>query len=50
MAYAFCCAQDVLMAKNKQVQKLEDTLADLKQAYAKTIKVYEVTRKAHNSD
>jgi HPt (histidine-containing phosphotransfer) domain-containing protein len=33
--------EDVLMAKNNQVQQLEDTLADLKQAYAKVIEMYE---------
>jgi len=33
--------EDVLMAKNKQVQKLEDLLADLKQRYISTIEMYE---------
>jgi len=40
--------EDVLMAKNKQVQKLEDTLADLKQAYAKVIQLYETKMAEHN--
>lgn len=33
--------EDVLMAKNKQIQKLEDTLADNKQRYAHAITLYE---------
>lgn len=40
--------EDVLMAKNKQVQKLEDSLADLKQAYAKTTQLYETKLAEHN--
>lgn len=40
--------EDVLMAKNKQVQKLEDSLADLKQAYANTINVYEEKLAEHS--
>lgn len=31
--------EDVLMAKNKQVQRLEDNLADLKHGYSKMIQV-----------
>jgi hypothetical protein len=33
--------EDVLMSKNKQVQRLEDSLDKLKQKYAHTIQVYE---------
>jgi chromosome segregation ATPase len=40
--------EDVLMAKNKQVQQLEDTLADLKQAYAKVIEMYESKLAEHS--
>jgi len=40
--------EDVLMAKNKQIQKYEDTLADLKQRYAQTITLYEGKLLEHN--
>lgn len=40
--------EDVLMAKNKQVQKLEDSLADLKQAYSNAISAYETKLAQHN--
>jgi hypothetical protein len=33
--------EDVLMAKNKMVQKLEDNVSDLKRRYAATIEMYE---------
>jgi hypothetical protein len=40
--------EDVLMSKNKQIQKLEDTLADLKQRYAQAITLYENKLVEHN--
>jgi len=40
--------EDVLMSKNKQIQKLEDTLADLKQSYARAIQLYEGKLVEHN--
>mmetsp|Transcript_26219 Transcript_26219/g.37282 ORF Transcript_26219/g.37282 Transcript_26219/m.37282 type:complete len:466 (+) Transcript_26219:13-1410(+) len=40
--------EDVLMAKNKQVQRLEDNLADLKHSYSKMIQVYEAKMAEHN--
>jgi len=40
--------EDVLMSKNKQIQKLEDTLADLKQRYAHAITKYEGKLVEHN--
>jgi hypothetical protein len=40
--------EDVLMAKNKQVQKLEDTLDELKQKYRRTIRVHETKLAQHN--
>jgi len=40
--------EDVLMAKNKQVQRLEDTLADLKHSYSKMIQMYEAKLAEHN--
>ena len=33
--------EDVLMAKNKQTQKLEDSLEELKRKYGRTISLYE---------
>ena len=33
--------EDVLMAKNKHTQKLEDQLDDIKRRYARTIQIYE---------
>jgi hypothetical protein len=40
--------EDVLMAKNKQVQRLEDSLADLKHSYSKMIQTYEAKMAEHN--
>lgn len=40
--------EDVLMAKNKQVQRLEDNLADLKHSYSKMIQQYEAKLVEHN--
>jgi hypothetical protein len=40
--------EDVLMSKNKQIQKLEDTLADLKNRYSQAITVYEGKLVEHN--
>lgn len=33
--------EDVLMAKNKQTQKLEDSIEHIKRKYARTIQLYE---------
>lgn len=40
--------EDVLMAKNKQVQKLEDALQDLRQKYQRTIRLYETKLGQHS--
>lgn len=40
--------EDVLMAKNKEIQKLEDSLADLKNRYGHTINIYETKLVEHN--
>jgi len=40
--------EDVLVAKNKQIQKLEDKCAELRQAYAATIKLYSTKLQEHN--
>lgn len=40
--------EDVLMAKNKEIQKLEDSLADLKNRYGHTINLYETKLVEHN--